>query len=1391
MATDTQTAQVIIEVNSRSAESELERLKKRSEELRKKYADAFKSGNEKELRKTERALARNAKQIEAARIKAGELRAAMKSLDTASPKDLQRTIKLITAELNSGKIARGSKEWETYTAALRRTKEELRKVESEMQVTTGKATKLRDIINGWGASIAAGVAAFTGVVMSGKQAVQAYAEMEQEEANVRKYTGMTAEEVGALNDEFKKMDTRTSREELNKLAQEAGRLGKTSLEDVLGFVRAADKINVALDDLGDGATLTLSKLTGIFGDEKIYGTEQSLLKVGSVINELSQNCSASAPYLAEFASRMGGVAAQAGMTIQQVMGFGAVLDTNNQKVEASATALSQVLVRLYQDPAKYAKVAGLDVKAFADLMKKDANEALILFLTTLNQAGGMDVLSPMFKDMGENGSRAISALSTLATNIEAVKWQQGEANNAFAEGTSVINEFNVQNNTVQAGLDKARKGFQEMAIKLGEELLPVMRYCISGTSMLMRVMLALINFIKQNKDVLVTLTAALVTYHTATFVATGRLKALAVAQALTIKNHKITKGLLALLSPLWAATANGVQYLTNGLNYNYAMQQRWQKSTAALRVLLRSFNPWVLSVTAAVTALGGAYYLLSRRATAAAKAERDVNDIRREAARKTGEQMAKVEALVKVAENENAAMSARWEAINKLNKIIPGYNASIDATTGKYTASKEALKKYNDELLRSYELEGAREKLAEYGKEAAELRLKRKALEDEAEKNASRQAQADAAKNVTMLSPSGFSMSSTAGIAGARDYQAELRAIDIQLDEIKAKQDIVLGAYGEDMAKAAEPETTVTPAPEYPGGSPEKELSEEERKKQLEEAKKRLKEEAAAFKAELLAALASAETTREMALAQNTAEYTEGLKNYREYMEAKQTIELEALDEQLKIYEDRGLVEEKEYAKLLSKKKDMLLAHIQQSKKIEADALKKDYDKDTSDLTMSFFTPGSALFKKEEEFRQKLFELDIAYLEKKKLLYAEGSDERAKIEEEIEKKLNDDKLDKQKKLAAAYELFSSLYEESSDEDKKNNELSMMKALLDAKLITQEQYEEAVAKIKERYAEQDIERYRKTKSEHADMVVDMYTSFKKLFDGIAEGKFSFDNLAEAAQSAFAVMSAGLQAYSQYMSAEQDAELAKVEARYDKEIEAAGKNTKKKEKLEKQKEAETAKIKKKYNDRAMKIEIAQAIASTAMGAINAYASAASIPLVGHIIAPIAAALAVAAGMAQVATIRKQHQAEAAGYYSGGFTKRDPNNRREVGVVHANEFVANHEAVANPAVSPVLRLIDHAQRNNTIGSLTAADVSNALGQGSGVSARGAVATPLHKGASGAGESAAAVSEVLTGTRQALDNLNRSIADGIESYMVMDGARGFDRKYNDYNKLKSNPHR
>ncbi|MDE5812827.1 MAG: phage tail tape measure protein, partial [Muribaculaceae bacterium] len=280
----------------------------------------------------------------------------------------------------------------------------------------------------------------------------------------------------------------------------------------MGFVRAADKVNVALDDLGAGATLTLSKLTGIFGVEERYGTEQSLLKVGSVINELSQNCSASAPYIANFTERMAGVGAQANMTIPQIMGFAAVLDSNSQAVEASATAVSQVLVRLYQDPAKYAKVAGLDVKEFSELLKKDANEALILFLETLNKAGGMDVLSPMFKDMGENGSRAIAALSTLANKIDDVKSQQEAANEAFREGTSIDTEFDVQNNTVAAGLDKCKNAAHEYQVELGQRLYPLMSHFLSSSAAVARGLLTVLRFLFDHKLAFVNLTAAVLGY---------------------------------------------------------------------------------------------------------------------------------------------------------------------------------------------------------------------------------------------------------------------------------------------------------------------------------------------------------------------------------------------------------------------------------------------------------------------------------------------------------------------------------------------------------------------------------------------------------------------------------------------------------------------------------------------------------------------------------------------------------------------------------------------------------------------------------------------------------------------------------------------------------------
>ena len=123
------------------------------------------------------------------------------------------------------------------------------------------------------------------------------------------------------------------------------------------------------------------------------------------------------------------------------------------------------------------------------------------------------------------------------------------------------------------------------------------------------------------------------------------------------------------------------------------------------------------------------------------------------------------------------------------------------------------------------------------------------------------------------------------------------------------------------------------------------------------------------------------------------------------------------------------------------------------------------------------------------------------------------------------------------------------------------------------------------------------------------------------------------------------------------------------------------------------------------------VIQAVAQTATNALNAYGSAAAIPVVGYILAPIAAAMAVAAGAIQIAAIKKQQQqSEATGYESGGFTPKGKSDE-VAGVVHKGEWVASQRLVNNPRTRPLLEALDYAQRTNTIGSITAADVSRTI--------------------------------------------------------------------------------
>lgn len=493
MANSTQTFIGRVLLDDKQAKQTIALLEKQLEQVKQKKTDAFKKGDD--TKAFDKEINRINASLKTLRTNQEQVNRTFNNLSSASYKELSVVMKTVQKQLRSGAVERNSEEWKKLQQKLKEVKREMNAINSESKETTSLWARFVNVLNtNWGA-VSQIIAAYAGLSMTIRKCAQAYADMEESMANVRKYTGQTDEEVHRMNEDFKRMDTRTAREQLNELAGSAGRLGITSKDMIEEFVDGADKINVALgDDLGEGAVDKIGKLAQMFGEDKTKGLRGAMLATGSAVNELAQNSSANAGYIVDFTADLSGVGIQAGMTQAQLMGLASALDQNMQEEATSATVFSQLITKMYQEPAKFAKIAGVEVTKFSNLMKTNANEGLMTFLSAMKSRGGFAEMAPMFEEMQLNGTRAVGVLSAVASHLDQVRTAQDLATQSYASGTSVINEFNVQNNTVQAQLDKAKKRFEDLTVELGEQLIPVTRYAISTLSIGIHVLSTLITF---------------------------------------------------------------------------------------------------------------------------------------------------------------------------------------------------------------------------------------------------------------------------------------------------------------------------------------------------------------------------------------------------------------------------------------------------------------------------------------------------------------------------------------------------------------------------------------------------------------------------------------------------------------------------------------------------------------------------------------------------------------------------------------------------------------------------------------------------------------------------------------------------------------------------------
>ena len=1202
-------ATVEVQVNGQQARQELNQLREYATNLSAALEKAYEAGDKKQIKALTKELKYVNSQMKTLQRTSVDIDKVMKNLSTTGPKELRQTLKAINAELSSGRVQRGSEEWAKYAQAARQVNQELKKIKEETDVAERSLGQVvADKAQRYWALYTMVTDAADVIYFFASSKVQAFAQMDEAMSQVTKYTGMAREEVNSLNEDFKKMDTRTAREQLNALAGDAGRLGIQAKDQVLEFVDAADKINVALgEDLGEDAVKNIGKLAMMFGEDKTKGMRAAMLATGSAINEVAQNCSAAEPFLVNFTARVAGAAHQAHISQADILGFAASMDENMLREETSATAYQNILMKMYTKTEAFAEAAGIEVEKFTNLLRTDANEAILQFAEGLSKKGGLAELAPIFGDLKTEGAGVAAVLSVMAGKADEIRTRQALANKAYEEGTSILKEFDVQNNTVQAGLDKAKKRANDLAVELGERLQPIMAEGLHLTSTATKILINVLDFSMKYKTELIAIAGAYALYN-------GAVKA---HNAYLVVSNGITKTATTLRILHAAATANLAGNLTGAnkimtlFNANLIKSAAGQKAataatylysaakaaltgnvktaTMAIRAMWATLNlnPFV-AIATAVLAAGAAIYAFSTRTSEADK-------VMKSFASSNMQEQQEMYKLYDAIRKTNEGTQQRRDLINEFNSKYGTYisnllteKSTVDELATAYREASTAIQnKIAMQKIEEAKTNVTNQSIETRGKAMSEFQriLQRTNPDSLADSMRStvidyvntnlakgfsvKQIQAQIGQSLAKYIPDAGERADA--VSAVKDY-AEAVADDMKrIAEIERTMGSLIvkpKTQGKPSNELDEVVVTPTSGGGAGGGTP---LSEEEQKKivnaKLEAEELRHQNELADLKR---AYLKDSTMTR------------------KEYAALAEDLELQHLNRQLEIVglepEKRAAIEQKILDARIKFQEECDKEEQEKAKKAQEEKLtarEKQYQDEVEKATLEHYQKLTD----EAEFLQQLADLEMAY-----------------------------------------------YQD----------------MLDNYVLTEEQKEQFQQQLRERRLQNEEADYQKRKEqqEKERALAQKYTDIAKsvasdygttMGEMIANGEMNMKNFLK----------------------------------------------------------ETLLMSLDALERVIEISCVEVMAKNL---------AATAPL--SFIGAAKAALQIAAIKAGFAVVKGLIGNFYTGGYTGGGQWDEPK-----GVVHSNEFVANRFAVANPSVRPVLDLINQAQRNNTISTLSAADISRVL--------------------------------------------------------------------------------
>lgn len=882
--------------------------------------------------------------------------------------------------------------------------------------------------------------------------------------------------------------------------------------------------------------------------------------------------------------------------------------------------------------------------------------------------------------LGRKSPLILDNLGISAAEISEKTKETGDFMKAVAE--IVDTQLAEAGETYISAADRAAQKtveLQNAQKALGDEILPLKEQWDDSYADMQLNTISLISWCVKHQGVVKTL-GILLTAFTVVAIATSN----------AIKtNIVVTKGAAA-AQQAWnviCATGTGLMKLLQAGFYLLTGRVTLAKNAwTAMNVTMKASVFGLIA--AGVVLLAMKLWDMKKAADASTLAQKALNNIRAEAQKQVVEEKLKLENLVKVAKDEKLSMDERYKAVDALNKIVPQYNATIDKTTKKFRASDKALKAYINNLVKLYEVQGAKKQIQSLAERRAELEVKLAG----AKKNLSGAKSAQGVSYTTSWGAVGNTQSDAVG-----HFQSQVNSISNSIKQLDAQINAITGAFGEGIRQqtvkeSSEPEvpdsgiggggggkgggghtgTTNTTTQPNPDDIASKKFS-ENRQSDIDAANQDYQQDVNNWEMALAQKKVSQEKYDLAMQALKTQHTANILAIETSYSEQSQNI---GIADGAK----KKSLQDKQQANLRAAEQ----AHFEQQVAVEQayqDALAKVMEQGETQQELTL----------EQQRDQKLEVLRGYYQAALNMAKQNGEDttqlEKAykdvqiQIEKEYitkQKELLDEQDEKKKQARQALG-----FDQQSEYDR---QLQQLKQALDNQYITQEEYEEKVQGLKRGSFMKQVQ---------------LYTNL----------------------------------FSNAVTSLQNAEMANVDAKYDAEIKAAEGNTALQEKLEKKKANEKLKIQKKYADVNFAMQVAQIISNTAVSIMKAYSE------LGPIAGSVAAALMGVTGAAQLAVANAERQkvkrmtlnGSASGTSSAGSrvaSGRESGGRidveREQDGKHFNaeyapgkrgyvdhptvivgegprgrskEWVASNAALENPTIAPLINLMDAAQRAGQI--------------------------------------------------------------------------------------------